>query len=146
MERSEHIMNRLVIRDDDHALVEVDLERSMFRLVWKCQAPSEALRKILIQAHMQVVQHRLRYWLSDSRALVSVPEEDEDWIRTVWTPQIFLGGLERLAIVPSRIDDYRTAVDRIVQEERPRTPFPVKFFEHPDQALGWLLGSASNVD
>jgi len=134
-----------VIRDDEHALVEVDLGNSMFRLTWREQASSEVVRRILIQAHMQVVLYNLHYWLSDSRTLSMLMPEDEDWIKVTWTPRIFEAGLKRMAIVPSNADLYRVPLDRIVDGARAASPFTVQFFECPEDGERWLLGPAVAV-
>jgi hypothetical protein len=132
-------MNTFVLRDDEHALVEVDPGGSIFRSNWRTQPNSGTLRRILIQAHMQVVQHGVRFWLSDSRALNVLREADEHWIRTIWTPRIFEAGLERMAIVPSNVDRYRVPLTRIVDGARAASPFPVQFFERPEEGEQWLL-------
>ena len=132
-------MYTFVIRDDEHALVEVDLGNSMFRLTWRKQASSEVVRRILIQAHMQVVQYDLRYWLSDSRTLTMLMPADEEWIKVTWTPRIFEAGLKRMAIVPSNADLYRAPLDRIVDGARSTSPFSVQFFERPEDGERWLL-------
>lgn len=132
-------MYTFVIRDDEHALVEVDLGNSMFRLTWREQASSEVVRRILIQAHMQVVQYGLRYWLSDSRTLTMLMPADEEWIKVTWTPRIFEAGLKCMAIVPSNLDLYRAPLDQIVDGARATSPFALQFFERPEDGERWLL-------
>ena len=138
-------MYTFVLRDDEHALVEIDLGSSIYRLTWREQAPSEVLRRILIQAHMQVLQHELRYWLSDSRALSVLRLEDEEWIKRTWTPRIFEAGLKRMALVPSSADPYRTPLTRMVEGARAELPFPVQFFERPEDGERWLLDQGAAV-
>lgn len=138
-------MRTILIRDDKHARVEVDLRRSLFKLTWKGSVPGPVLRRVLIQAHMQVVQHRTRYWLSDSRALTAILRQDDEWIRKMWVPRIFQAGLERLAIVQSPDYFYQTTANKIVDDSRPASPFPVQLFHAPEEAEHWLMEQDSAV-
>lgn len=138
-------MDRIVLRDDDHAIVTAHPDNALFSLVWKKPVGSEEFRKICIQGYMQVMQHKLRFWLNDSRERGPIPEADEEWIKTDLTPRIFEIGLERLAIVSSIDPLYQQAIGRIVDEGTPRSPFPVAVFDEPLAATKWLLEKVKDV-
>jgi hypothetical protein len=132
-------MKPLILRDDDHALVVADVDLALFRLTWKGYVPGHMLRRILIQAVMQVQQHRLRYWLSDSRYLGAILREDELWIKDKMIPQLLRMGVERLAIVMSQDFFTRMSTDRLVDQGRPNAPFPVQMFDSAANAEQWLF-------
>jgi len=132
-------MKPLILRDDDHALVVADLDLALFRLTWKGYVPGHMLRRILIQAVMQVQQHRLRYWLSDSRSLGAILREDELWIKNDMIPQLLRMGVERLAIVMSQDFFTRMSTDRLVDHGRSSAPFPVQMFDTAENAALWLF-------
>jgi hypothetical protein len=132
-------MNTLILRDDDHALVVADVQHALFRLTWKDYVPGHMLRRILIQAVMQVQQHRLRYWLSDSRSLGAILREDELWIRDELMPQLLRMGVERLAIIMSQDFFTRMSTDRLVDQGRSNAPFPVQMFDSTENAELWLF-------
>lgn len=139
------MQNSQLIRDDEHAKVEIDLRWSVLRLTWKGFVPSKEFRRILIQAHMQVVQYKVRFWLSDSRRMAAIMRDDEQWIQTVWIPRIFNAGLERLAIVPGQDYFYQMTTKRLVEGNVPRSPFPAQLFEKPEEAMRWLLEARNAV-
>ncbi len=132
-------MGTLTLRNDKYAIVTADPARALFSLAWKCAVPSDVFRKICIQAYMQVMQHKLRFWLSDSRRRGPIPIQDEEWIIKDLTPRMFQIGLEKLAIVTSMDPGYKASIGRIVDEGTPRSPFPVAVFEEPEVATRWLL-------
>jgi hypothetical protein len=132
-------MNTLILRDDDHALVVADMQHALFRLTWKGYVAGHMLRRILIQAVMQVQQHRLRYWLSDSRSLGAILREDELWIRDELMPQLLRMGVERLAIIMSQDFFTRMSTDRLVDQGRSNAPFPVQMFDSTENAELWLF-------
>ncbi len=138
-------MEVLILRDDAHARVTADTRTSLLSLEWKGQVDSETFRRICIQAYMQVLQYRLRHWMSDSRRLTGIPPQDEAWIKEDLTPRMIKIGLERLAIVSSKSTAYREPMERIIQEGISRSPFPVAFFEEPDQARKWLLERSTSL-
>lgn len=128
----------LLLRDDEHACVQADLGRSIFSLTWKGSVPSDAWRRILVQAHMQVRQHMLRSWISDSRQLSGILPGDEAWIMTDFTPRMVVTGLERMALVMVNDRSRRTALGRLVDQAAPVAPFPIRFFNEPEQAVRWI--------
>jgi hypothetical protein len=132
-------MNALILRDDEHALVLADVELGLFRLTWKGYVPGHNLRRILIQAVMQVQQHRLRFWLSDSRSLGAILHEDEVWIKDELMPQLLRMGVERLAIIMSQDFFTRMSTDRLVDQGRPNAPFAVQMFDSAANAEQWLF-------
>ena len=135
----------LLLRDDEHACVKADLDRALFSLTWKGPVPSGAWRRILVQAHMQVLQHRLRSWISDSRQLGAILPDDEAWIMSDFTPRMVLAGLERMALVMGTDRLRRAAVDKLVEQAAPITSFPVRFFLDPEQAVRWIVDGERTV-
>lgn len=132
-------MNALILRDDEHALVVADLDKALFRLTWKGYVPGHIFRRILIQAVMQVQQHRLRYWLSDSRSLGAILREEELWIKEEMMPHLLRMGVERLAIIMSQDFFTRMSTDRLVDEGRSNASFPVQMFDSAANAEAWLF-------
>lgn len=132
-------MDLLVLRDDAHARVIADLDTGTFRLTWKGPSSSEHFRRILIQGLMQIMQHRLKRWLSDSRELTRVAPADEAWVKEDLIPRMMHAGIERLAVVPSVHPGYARPLERIVEHSGQRSPFPFRICRTLEEAELWLL-------
>ena len=100
--------------------------------------PSEMLRRIMIQAYMQVKQYSLQRFLSDTRARPQLSSEDEEWIRTDLFPRLADTGLQRLAIVQSEEAQQRQQIGRIAAKASVAFPYPVDIFTDPQAARTWL--------
>ena len=132
-------MNHLILRDDQHALVLVDLDLSVLHITWREPESSDVLRRILIQGYMQALQHDIKHVLTDSRSMHVISDEDEHWIRTDLIPRMFQLGVKRVAIVESEDPLHNEQIERLAAHAASKLPYPVQHFAEMDHAFDWML-------
>ncbi len=112
--------------------------QQLIRLEWKGHARGDQYRSGLEQALAYVRDHKVRFWLADLRRMTAILQADEQWANTVWFPQLFGTGLEKMAILPSSDYFNQTSVQRSFTAVNGKLTFKVAWFQGTDEALGWL--------
>ncbi len=118
--------------------------RGIITIRWKNYAPSGTYRATLNLAVDLIMEHHLRYFLTDQRRRGAILHDDEVWLVTDWAPRMAKAGLERAAIVQSPDFFNRTTIDRVVQTVMPNVPYPIMNFMMIEEAEAWLM-SATEV-
>ncbi|MCB0793341.1 MAG: hypothetical protein KDB88_01270 [Flavobacteriales bacterium] len=144
--RSAHYLSDMSTRENnvkllmDEAFLRMDFvpEQSLIRLVWHGHAGSGQYRYGLERALAFVRSHGVRRWLADLRDMTAILQEDEQWANTVWFPQLFGTGLEKMAILPSHDYFNQTSVQRSFTAVDGQLTFQVAWFESEQEALDWL--------
>jgi hypothetical protein len=88
---------------------------------------------------MQVLQHDLKHWLNDSKAMKVISEADVEWIRTDLIPRMFKLGVKRVAVVESHDEEHNEQLQRLTKHAAGTLPYPVKQFAEMDDAFEWML-------
>ncbi|HQW05950.1 MAG: hypothetical protein IPH05_02840 [Flavobacteriales bacterium] len=131
-------MALLLIREDDLVRVEVDEERSLISTTWLGYVPSPDYRAILLQVLNEVMQRKLRLWISDSTRMGVILHSDEKWSVDTLTPMLVKGGMRRVAIVRSLDFFSQTAAERMADSTAGQVPYKVEFFPDVAKAQEWL--------
>lgn len=120
-----------------HVLVEPG--DGIITIRWKNYAPSGTYRATLNMAVDLILEHRLRYFLTDQRRRGAILHDDEVWLASDWAPRMAKAGLERAAIVQSPDFFNRTAIARVVETVLPTIPYPIMNFQAMEEARAWLM-------
>lgn len=128
----------MIEHDAPYVNVMTDPARGIIIVRWKNYAPSGTYRATLNTAVDLIVQHKLRYFLTDQRRRGAILHEDELWLATDWSPRMARTSLERAAIVQSTEAINHTVIDRVVRTVMPVIPFPIKYFPTLEEAESWL--------
>ncbi len=130
-------MNTITIIDNDHATLIYHPDTKIVHHVFHRTVQGEFFREVLLGGLEVFKQYQANKWLSDDRMNSVLPEDDTEWAKTVWFPQVLDAGWKHWAVViPPRalallnmkefIDTYR--------------PFGLRamLFKEPEPALRWL--------
>lgn len=128
---------RIVLDEDFLRITYLPGER-LIHLEWKGHAKSEQYRRGLLAGLACVQENDVRHWLADLRRMTAILQADEQWANTVWFPQLFGTGLEKMAILPSSDYFNQTSVQRSFTAVNGRLTFKVAWFEREDEARVWL--------
>ena len=129
------------LRDDLHVKIELDLDHQMLISKWKGYVPSENYRSILLEIQGAISDHKLHFWLSDSRQMGAILHEDTVWSRDDLGPLLASTVLKALAILNSSDIIHQMAAGRMVKESGTSAPYRMAFFDDQESAMKWLLGS-----
>ena len=66
---------------------------------WKGFANSAEFRAGLIKGLQAAREHHASRWLSDTRKIKVIVQEDQEWVRDTWAPLAQVAGVKRLALV-----------------------------------------------
>lgn len=125
--------------DAPYVNVLAEPDQGIITIRWKNYAPSGTYRATLNMAVDLIVEHRLRYFLTDQRRRGAILHEDEVWLVNDWAPRMAAAGLERGAVVQSPDFFNRTAIERVVATVLPTVPYPILNFPTMEEARAWLL-------
>lgn len=131
-------METLIVFTNEVAQVEVHPQQQLVRLTWKGNATGEAYRGPSLAVLKAVVDHELKYFLSDAREMGPILFADRSWSETQVIPKLIEAGLVRIAIVSSTDGLNMIAVDNMVNTI-PMGTATVAFFDDPSMAQLWLL-------
>lgn len=137
-------MDTITIIENDHATLMYHPETKIVHHVFHKTVQGEVFREVLLGGLEVFKQYQAHKWLSDDRMNSVLPEDDTEWAKTVWFPQVLEAGWEHWALViPPRamallnlkefIDTYR--------------PFGLRamLFKEPEPALRWLACAKDKV-
>ncbi|MCB9185000.1 MAG: hypothetical protein H6591_13915 [Flavobacteriales bacterium] len=128
-----------VLLDEDFLRMTYAADHQLIHLQWRGHARSDQYRHGLNVALEFVRKNGVRCWLADLRLMTAIMKEDEEWANTVWFPQLFGTGLEKMAILPSKDYFNQTSVTRSFTAVNGQLTFKVAWFESPSEALVWLF-------
>lgn len=102
-----------------------------------CFTRGDDFRDALRAGTEALVKHGGSAWLSDNRAHVILPPEDETWAKTEWFPSTQRAGWKRWAIVQPESAVGQMNMRRLVEGYAARG-LTARFFTDPEAALSWL--------
>lgn len=120
------------------AKVEVHPHEQLVRLTWKGNAAGATYREASRAVLKAVLDHKLKYFLSDARGMGPILFADRAWSEKEVIPKLIEAGLVRIAIVSSTDGLNVIAVDNMVNTI-PMGKAVVAFFDDPSMAQLWLL-------
>ena len=107
-------------------------------LQWKKDAPSGTYRAAHDLAVELILEHKLRFFLTDQRRRGAIEHEDEVWLVNDRAPRMAKAGLERAAVVQGPDLFNRITVERSVRTGLPTVPYPIVNFRTMGEAELWL--------
>lgn len=129
----------MIERDAPYVNIRVEPTDRIIIVRWKNYAPSGTYRATLNLAVELILEHQLRFFLTDQRRRGAILHDDEVWLATDWAPRMATAGLERSAIVQSPDFFNHTVIDRVVQTVLPSVPYPILNFQNMEDARAWLM-------
>jgi hypothetical protein len=97
----------------------------------------DEFRAALTAGTLALKRHGLHKWLSDDRAHVAMPPEDEEWAKTVWFPETLAAGWRIWALVqPKQVVGQMNL--RRFTETYAQLGITVRVFTDPGDALHWV--------
>lgn len=129
----------VIEHDAPYVSVTADTAEGILIIQWKNYAPSGTYRATLEMAYELIVQHKLRYFLTDQRRRGAILHEDEVWLVNDWAPRMAKAGLQRAAVVQSADFFNRTTVERFVRTVLPTVDYPIVNFQTLEEARAWLM-------
>jgi len=130
------------VYEDEVITIYLDLSLSLLRLVWKQQPSSMQYRQGYRRAIVLALEHKTRYWLTDSRRILYLYQADQHWMYAKMRPLLKGGKLQRMTIVlqPETLimTDQGPIHDRSTASFRGKKLFYLDFFLDVESALSWL--------
>jgi hypothetical protein len=97
----------------------------------------EAFRSALLAGSAVLAQRGAKKWLSDNRLVFILPQDDQEWAKTVWFPQTLKMGWKYWAITKSE----KAVVDlylRRLAAGYSAAGVLTELFDLPEEGLAWL--------
>ncbi|MGZ3387121.1 MAG: hypothetical protein ACXVAT_19105 [Isosphaeraceae bacterium] len=85
--------------DEPWLLMRWDSDGQYVESEWRAFASSAELRTSLLKGIQAIKDHRAVAYLTDTRKVKVIVEEDQKWIRETWLPLAIEAGLKRIAVV-----------------------------------------------
>ncbi len=131
-------MERLTVLDSPEANVEVYPAEKLVHLTWKGDAAGPTFQAPVLKLIEAARDHKLMYFLSDTRRMGPILYQDTEWTERVALPLLIQAGLRRSAVLTSRNVLNNIAVDNMVASIPREAPYTVAYFDEPEKALQWL--------
>lgn len=131
-------METLITFTNEVAQVEVHPRQQLVRLTWSGNASGDLYRKPSLAVLKAVLDHRLKYFLSDARNMGPILYADRSFSEKEVIPKLIEAGLKRIAIVSSSDGINVIAVDNMVNTI-PMGSATCAFFDDVSMAQLWLL-------
>ncbi|RDC58807.1 hypothetical protein [Adhaeribacter pallidiroseus] len=130
------------VYEDEALIIYVDLPLSLLRLVWQQQPTSTQYRQGYRQGIMLALEHKTRFWLTDSRQVLYLHQADQHWMYAKMRPLLKGGKLQRMAIVlqPETLimTDQQPLREKGINPFQEKRLFPLEFFLDVGSAFVWL--------
>lgn len=131
-------MEKLIVLDSPEALVEVYPAEKLVYLTWKGNATGPAFRAPVQKLIEVSNEHKLEYFLSDTRRMGPILFSDTEWTEREALPGSIRAGVRRSAVLTSQNVLNNIAVDNMVASIPREAPYTVAYFDAPEPALRWL--------
>jgi hypothetical protein len=131
---------RLLKEPEDNPICAISVDQSIpaVVVVWKQYTTSAQIRFIHEYLLLVIKKHLLRKILGDDTELVTIHEEDQNWIANDWMPRAISAGI--IAGASKRPLAYFG--DLAVKDLRESAPpsITIRAFDHLENAREWLKG------
>lgn len=104
---------------------------------WKGYVTSDGLRIVANKILELVKEKKATRYLSDNTNVPVYSKEDQDWINTVWFPQVIQAGIKRLAMIEPTKVIQKGVLGRITQNNNSDALQTAEFNTY-DEAAKWL--------
>lgn len=127
-----------------------DSEHKCLLAEWKGFATSAEFRGALLKAVDVIRERNGAGFVTDTRKLELVSDDDQRWLMTTWPPLAIAAGLKRLAIVMAKTGLSKMAIEDMIKagaiqaEREPATGEPAfesLTFESVTEAVHWVTAS-----
>jgi len=129
---------KLVFVDEEYALGVYDPEKLIVKIYWKGKQNSEQYRNTLQKAIDLMLEHKVKYYLSDIRQQRIVSPEDRKWFQEVAMPSAIKNGLERAVVIFAGNVFKKYYLNNIFNASK-KFGLPLKFFYSEEEAEEWLF-------
>ncbi|QNF32252.1 hypothetical protein HUW51_05715 [Adhaeribacter swui] len=123
--------------------IELDAIGPILRLTWQQHPSSEDYRRGYRQAILLALEHKAKYWLTDSRMLPYLHMTDQHWMYTKMRPLLKGGKLQKMAIVMQpetlMMTDINPIMDQASPNQKREKLINMEFFLDLESAKLWLL-------
>jgi hypothetical protein len=131
----------MVYLDTPNALVQWDSFTRCVVLEWRDFAYGDEYRTALNKAIQALEEKQSNKFLSDSRRMKAIPQEDQEWLLKDWVPRATKAGLKHLAIVLPKSTLGQMTLQRLAQagpDKRFISNDGTSYFEMLEDAKRWL--------
>lgn len=110
---------------------------------WKTFATSGEFQGALTRV-LEVIRERTAVnFVTDTRNLESVSNEDQRWIRYTWAPLAIAAGMKRIAVIEGKHGLAKFAIDAMFRGRRDTgSQLQSRTFDSVAEAMKWVAGSA----
>jgi hypothetical protein len=110
---------------------------------WKAFATSAEFQGALTRV-LEVIRERAAVnFVTDTRNLESVSNEDQRWIRYNWAPLAIAAGMKRIAVIEGKHGLAKFAIDVMFKGRRNTgSQLQSRTFDSVAEAMKWVAGSA----
>ncbi|HEV3101537.1 MAG TPA: hypothetical protein VG426_04260 [Candidatus Dormibacteraeota bacterium] len=142
--------NDTVYLDERWLLMRWDSEHKCLLAEWKGFATSAEFRGALLKAIDVIRDRNGAGFVTDTRKLELVSDDDQRWLMSTWPPLAIAAGLKRLAIVLAKTGLSKMAVEDMIKagaaqaEREPAAGDPAfqsRTFESVAEAVQWVTAS-----
>lgn len=142
--------NDTVYVDERWLLMRWDSEHKCLLAEWKGFATSAEFRGALLKAVDVIRERNGAGFVTDTRKLELVSDDDQRWLMTTWPPLAIAAGLKRLAIVMAKTGLSKMAIEDMIKagaiqaEREPAAGEPAfesLTFESVTEAVHWVTAS-----
>jgi hypothetical protein len=142
--------NDTVYVDERWLLMSWDSEHKCLLAEWKGFATSAEFRGALVKAIDVIRDRNGAGFVTDTRKLELVSDDDQRWLMSTWPPLAIAAGLKRLAIVLAKTGLSKMAVEDMIKagaaqaEREPAAGDPAfqsRTFESVAEAVQWVTAS-----
>jgi hypothetical protein len=125
----------------ENALVAWDDGLAGVVMEWKGEAHDSAYFRAVIQKELELIeQKRPRRLYLDMRKMGFIQPEDQAWLREYWDPRAVASGLNFVAMVIPERSMPRQLLP-ILTEAGTGEGLIIQYFDEPESARKWLMGS-----
>lgn len=130
-------MTQTTVKTHDHFNLYYHPELKAVHHELKADIDGESIREVLMAGVDLLKQHSADKWLSDNREFVSLDEEANNWINTVWINAAIDAGWKYWALVVPDVISARAAMNEYIRVFA-QNKVTIYLFSTPEEALVWL--------
>lgn len=130
-------MSSITILDNAHVKLMYHTDTKIVHHIFHQTVQGEVFRSVLNEGLEVFKKYEAHKWLSDDRMNSALPEDDTNWAKTVWFPQVLEAGWQYWALVwPKNV----TAMMNLKEFIDAYRPFGLRVmvFNEDKPAMKWL--------
>lgn len=117
-----------------------DRQLRLGRATWTGKLQGPELREAFLLCLEMINRYALTKWLADDRRMESISPADQEWSLQIHVPRMAGSSLQRYAWLPSRFDDNRSSVERMIDKGHTHDlNLVLRKFADEEEALAWLM-------